>query len=79
MYYVIVLTVKERKKTSMELQKVLSKYGHLIKTRLGIHETVQEEHEGLIVMHIKASKEADILIKELNEIGQVNAKLVKIK
>lgn len=79
MYYIIVLTLKQRKKSAMELQKILSIHGHLIKTRLGLHENVEEEHEGLIIMHVAKSPESDLLVKELNAVENINAKLVKIK
>lgn len=79
MYYVLVLTLKQRKKSAMKLQKILSTHGHLIKTRLCLHESVKEEHEGLIIMHVEKSSESDLLVNQLNSIEDINAKLVKIK
>lgn len=79
MYYVIILTVKKRLVNAIKLQDVLSKHGNIIKTRLGLHETQKESHEGLIMLHVSATKKAETLAKSMNKIDGINAKLVKIE
>ena len=78
MYYVIVLTIKKRKESALVLQRILSHHDHLIRARLGLHETKEETHEGLIILHVDAKPESDILINELQATENINAQLVKL-
>ncbi len=78
MYYVIILTVKNRKQNAIKVQEILTKYGSVIKTRLGLHETAQENQEGLIILHTSVSQRSEELAEKLNSIEGVHGKLVKI-
>jgi hypothetical protein len=66
--------ILDRIKEAQSTQKVLSKYNHLIKARLGFHEL----HEGacsrqaFIVLHLQGDPgEWEIFEQELNNIGGV--------
>ncbi|MEM1988306.1 MAG: hypothetical protein QXS41_00480 [Candidatus Woesearchaeota archaeon] len=79
-YHIIGLVLKNRKENAIKLQEILSKYGEIIKTRLGIHETKEEKDHGLIILHIEGKeKEIKKLIEELNSLKEINAKLLTLE
>ena len=78
MYYVVVITIINRKENAIKLQEILTKYGNIIKTRLGLHETKQEEHKGLVILHTETSRKVSSLVREINKQKGMKAKLVKI-
>jgi hypothetical protein len=54
---VLVLLVTQREGTVPELQKIFTKYGSLIKTRLGIHDNGSEGADcGLIILELIGDK-----------------------
>ena len=63
----------ERTEDSTNFQSVLSKYGNIIQTRLGLHETVSDS-SGIIVLDFvdNADSKIENLEKELSAIGNVN-------
>ncbi|MGM0497952.1 MAG: hypothetical protein ACQESJ_08545 [Bacteroidota bacterium] len=65
------VVITDRKKEAGEVQKVLTKYGCSIKTRLGLHEASNENcsNEGLILLELIGDfKEMDNLEEELQKI-----------
>ena len=54
-YTILGIHVQNRKKHVGSIQKVLTKHGHEIKTRLGIHHSDDESPTGLIILEIKPS------------------------
>ena len=63
----------ERTEDSTGFQSVLSKYGNIIQTRLGLHEAVSDS-SGIIVLDFvdNADSKVESLEKELSAIGNVN-------
>ena len=65
------ILITDRQKEAGEVQKLLTKYGCSIKTRLGLHE-VTEDHcsrEGLILLELTGDlSEMDKLENDLNQI-----------
>ncbi len=63
----------ERTEESTNFQSVLSKYGNIIQTRIGLHETTQDS-SGIIVLDFVGDVSSEIvnLEKELTEIGNIN-------
>ena len=69
--------ITDRKKEAGEVQKVLTKFGCSIKTRLGLHEASDEtcSNEGLILLELTGDyKEMDNLEKELENIEGTQTK-----
>jgi hypothetical protein len=69
--------ITDRKKEAGEVQKVLTKFGCSIKTRLGLHEASDEtcSNEGLILLELTGDyKEMDNLEKELENIEGTETK-----
>ncbi|MEI6822597.1 MAG: hypothetical protein WCL51_11745 [Bacteroidota bacterium] len=66
------LLIYDRIKEAGKTQGVLTKYAHLIKTRLGFHEVSEAicSRVGMIILHLTGSiAEWDQFEKELLEIG----------
>ena len=63
----------ERCEESTNFQSVISKYGSIIQTRIGLHETAVDSC-GIIVLDFvdDAGSKVDKLEKELSEIGNIN-------
>ncbi len=69
--------ITDRKKEAGEVQKVLTKFGYSIKTRLGLHEASDETYsnEGLILLELTGeAKDMDKLEKELESIEGTQTK-----
>ena len=78
---VMLVLLDQRKKNAVQVQKILSEWGCLIRTRLGIHEGVLENcsEEGLIILELVGDKEMhEKLTERLNALPNVVAKLVEI-
>jgi hypothetical protein len=64
--------ITDRQKEAGKVQTVLSKFGCSIKTRLGLHEVIDDlcSSSGLIILELTgAASDMDKLEKELKEIG----------
>lgn len=64
--------ITDRQKEAGKVQTVLSKFGCSIKTRLGLHEVINDlcSSSGLIILELTGStSDMDKLEKELKEIG----------
>ena len=78
----LVVLVDNRKAHAPKVQKVLTVYGCLIKTRLGIHDGVLDNcsNEGLLVCELVGeSDKQQELQKNLDKLSGVRAKLVDIR
>lgn len=79
--HIMILLVAKRKESADRVQKTLTGWGCLIKTRLGLHEGVLDEctNSGLIMLElvgdIKKHKE---LKRKLELLPGVNVKLVTV-
>ncbi|HKL11995.1 MAG TPA: hypothetical protein VJ907_00160 [Halanaerobiales bacterium] len=76
---VILILIDKRTDAALKVQEILTENGCIIKTRLGMHETSNCAEEGLIFLNVKGSEDnINELIKELDNIKRVDAKLVKM-
>ncbi len=78
---VMIILVGKRKDTAINVQKVLTGWGHIIKTRLGIHDGAPDAQSdvGLIVLElIGTDDKKDELFRKISLLPDVNAKLVKV-
>jgi hypothetical protein len=77
----IAVLVDNRKANAAKVQKVLTAYGCLIKTRLGIHDGVLDNcsNEGLLVCELVGDREKQgELHRNLDKLSGVTAKLVDL-
>lgn len=78
---VLLILVDKRKKEAVTVQKILTAWGCLIKTRLGIHDGVLDKcsEHGLIILElVGAAAKIKELTRKLNLLPGVKAKLVNI-
>ncbi len=79
---VMLILIDGRRKNAVNVQKILTEWGCLIKTRLGIHDGVLENcsESGLIFLELVGDEEKhDQLMNKLNILDGVTAKLVKLE
>jgi hypothetical protein len=78
---VMVILVGKRKETAVNVQKILTGWGCMIKTRLGIHDGVLDNcsENGLIILELVGEQDKkDELLRKLSLLDGVNAKLVQL-
>jgi len=78
---VMVVLISTRREVAVKVQQVLTDYGCIIKTRLGIHDGVLDKcsEVGLVMLELVGSeKEINELNDKLAIIKGVSAKLVKL-
>jgi hypothetical protein len=74
---IIGLLITDRIKEAGYTQRTLSRYAHVIKTRLGFHEVTEDvcSRVGVIILRLSGSPaECDNLEEELNQIGGLEIK-----
>ncbi|MDD4013644.1 MAG: hypothetical protein PHW14_05590 [Candidatus Omnitrophica bacterium] len=79
---IMLILVNKRKEEAVMVQKILTGWGCLIKTRLGIHDGVLGDcaNAGLIILELVGSKKKHAeLSRKLNLLKGVVAKLVELK
>jgi hypothetical protein len=77
----IIIVINKRKKEAVTVQKILTEWGCLIKTRLGLHEGVLSDCSdiGSIILEMVGDKSKHVeLVRKLNLLAGVNAELVSI-
>ena len=80
-YYVIGIRMDNRVGNSLNLQQALTRNGCKIKARLGLHEASEDAcaRDGLIVLQPCGEKEeVERLVRELNRIDGITAKLIDL-
>lgn len=78
-YHLMGIVVDRRKKQAPNVQEVLTKYGDIIKNRIGLHEGYTEDNSGFIILTLMNSESRIKELKsELAEIDGVKAKALKI-
>ena len=78
---VLLVLVSMRKESATTVQKILTEWGCLIKTRLGLHEGVLDNctESGLLFIELAGEKEKHTeLARKLNLVKGVQAKLVSL-
>jgi hypothetical protein len=79
---VLLILVDHRKDAAVNVQKTLTAWGCLIKTRLGLHQGVQDDcsEHGLIICELVGEKsQLEELQRKLELIKGVKAELVTLK
>lgn len=74
--HIVSITVKERNDEVPEVQKVLTKYGKNIISRLGLHNTGKNK-QGLIII-VYEGQDVQNFIDELEKIEKIDVKSMKI-
>ena len=80
-YYVIGVRMDTRTSNASQFQKVLTENGCKIKARLGLHEVSEDlcATDGVIVLQPYGEKEeVEQLVKELNALDGIKAKLIDL-
>ncbi|MBM7624440.1 hypothetical protein [Sporohalobacter salinus] len=77
---VMTVLIDKRTDSVPRVQEILTTYGSIIETRLGIHETDNSQEEGLILLVLRdAKEEISGLIDELKVIDGVKLNTMKLK
>ena len=78
---ILLILVGKRKDDAIKLQQILTAWGCIIKTRLGIHDGVLENcsDEGLLILELYGTDEQkDELTRKVAVIPGVSSKLVEL-
>ncbi|QSZ28152.1 hypothetical protein ACETAC_04700 [Aceticella autotrophica] len=81
-YNLMGIVISKRCENAVKVQEILTKYGCIIKVRLGLHESNDNvcSQDGFIVLQLCGSKdEISNLCAELNSIKGVTADIVTIE
>ena len=79
---VLLVLIGNRKEAAVQVQKVLTGWGCMIKTRLGIHDGVMENcsDQGLLILELAGErKQMDELARKISLIKGISSKLVDLK
>ena len=80
--HILTILVGDRQETAANVQKILTGWGCLIKTRLGLHSGTLENcsKTGLIILELVGDKEKmDELTRKVSILKDVSAKLITLK
>ena len=78
---VLTVLIGKRQESAVTVQKILTGWGCLIKTRLGIHDGVLDHcsDSGLLILELVGEEEKhDEMVRKLSLVPGVNAKLVRL-
>lgn len=74
--------INDRMESAVDVQKILTECGNLIKTRLGLHEFMDEDSassHGLIILELRQDEQANAqLVNKINSISGVTAKMMDL-
>ena len=79
---VLVILIGSRKESAVNVQKVLTGWGCMIKTRLGIHDGVLDNcsDQGLLILELVGDdKQKEELTRKVGIIKGVTSKLVELE
>lgn len=79
---ILLILIGQRKQAAIQVQKVLTGWGCMIKTRLGIHDGVMENcsDQGLLILELAGEREKmNELARKVSLIKGVSSKLVDLK
>jgi len=78
---VLIILIGNRKVSAVKVQQILTAWGCLIKTRLGIHDGILDKcsDTGLLILELYGSKdEKDELSRKISVIPGVSSQLVEL-
>ncbi len=79
---VLLILIGSRKESAVNVQKVLTGWGCLIKTRLGIHDGVLDNcsDQGLLILELVGDQsQKDELVRKISLIKGVTSKVVELE
>lgn len=79
-YNLMGIVIGDRKSFAPDVQEVFTRYGNIIKMRIGLHEDeeIENSNEGFIILSLdNDDSKIDALLNELNNVESVIAKNVK--
>lgn len=79
---ILLILIGKRKEEAVKVQQILTAWGCIIKTRLGLHDGVNENctNNGLIMLELAGTKEqVEELERKISVLPGVSAKLVKLE
>lgn len=79
---ILIVLIGKRKEAAVQVQKVLTGWGCMIKTRLGIHDGVMENcsDQGLLILELAGDrKQMTELARKVALINGVSSKLINLK
>lgn len=79
---VLLILIGKRKEEAVKVQQILTAWGCLIKTRLGIHDGVLENcsDEGLLILELYGKEEdKEELTRKISVLPGVSSKLVELE
>ncbi len=79
---ILLVLIGKRKEEAVKVQQILTAWGCIIKTRLGIHDGVLENcsDEGLLILELYGKQEQkDELTRKIAVLPGVSSKLVELK
>jgi len=77
----LIVLVGKRKETAVKVQKILTAWGCIIKTRLGIHDGVMDNcsDEGLLILELYGTEEQKKeLARKVEVLSGVSSQLVNL-
>ena len=80
-YNIMGIVIEDRKKFAPAVQEVLTEFGSIIDTRIGLHTGIENFHnnEGFIILNLNDDdKKIDEFVKRLKNIESVRVKNIKI-
>ena len=78
---ILLILIGKRKEDAVKVQQILTAWGCIIKTRLGIHDGVLENcsDEGLLILELYGTEEQkEELTRKVAVLTGVNSKLVEL-
>jgi len=78
---VLLVLLSDRKETAVTFQKILTDWGCMVKTRLGIHDGVLDHcsNYGLVVLDIVGEKQKlEEMTRKLNLVKGIKAQLITL-
>lgn len=78
---VLLVLIGKRKEEAVKVQQILTAWGCIIKTRLGIHDGVLDNcsDEGLLILELHGTQEQkDELTRKVSVLPGVSSKLVEL-
>lgn len=80
-YNLMGIVIEDRKAFASQVQDVLTEFGSIIKTRIGLHEGSESyiSNEGFIILSLENDdKKIDDFLRKLKEIKTVRVKNIKV-
>lgn len=80
MFHIMAIKINPRTRFAPKVQEILTEYGNIINTRIGLHESSNNNQAGLIILNLSFEIEQDMLdlMTSLNTLDGVTAKTLSV-